>query len=84
MHRRACAAAEESGALRIVDVADPATPREIGYFIAEPVASRPSPQRNDVDIDDRGLIYLADRDVSSDRHPGTAPVADPLGAGGSA
>jgi hypothetical protein len=29
-----------------------------------PVAGRPSPQRND--IDDRGLIYLADRNIGFD------------------
>jgi hypothetical protein len=28
-----------SGGLRIIDVADPLTPREIGHFIPEPVAA---------------------------------------------
>ena len=46
--------------LRIVDVADPLMPREVGYFVPEPVAGRPSPQINDVDVEDRGLIYLVD------------------------
>jgi len=55
-----------SGGLRIVDVADPNSPREIGHFIPEPVGGRPSPQTNDVDIDDRGLIYLADRNIGFD------------------
>jgi hypothetical protein len=55
-----------SGGLRIVDVADPNSPREIGHFIPEPVGGRPSPQSNDVDIDDRGLIYLADRNIGFD------------------
>ncbi len=55
-----------SGGLRIVDVADPNSPREIGHFIPEPVGGRPSPQSNDVDIDDRGLIYLADRNIGLD------------------
>jgi hypothetical protein len=54
------------GGLRIVDVVDPMTPIEIGYFIPEPVGGRPSPQSNDVDIDDRGLVYLADRNVGFD------------------
>jgi hypothetical protein len=50
-----------SGGLRIVDVADPATPQEVGFFIPEPVDGNPSPQSNDVDVDDKGLIYLLDR-----------------------
>jgi hypothetical protein len=32
-------------------------------FRARTNRGRPSPQSNDVDIDDRGLIYLADRIV---------------------
>src|SRR6185437_2099832 len=55
-----------SGGLRIVDVADPRAPREIGYFIPEPCGGRPSPQSNDVEIDGRGLIYLADRNTGLD------------------
>ena len=37
------------GGLRIIDVADPLAPREVGYFIPEPVAGRKAPQSNDVD-----------------------------------
>ena len=55
-----------SGGLRIVDVANPFRPKEVGYFIPEPVAGEPSPQSNDVDVDDRGLIYLIDRNVGFD------------------
>jgi len=50
-----------AGGLRIVDIADPSAPREVGYFIPEPAAGKPSPQTNDVDIDGRGLIYIVDR-----------------------
>jgi hypothetical protein len=50
-----------AGGLRIVDVADPAAPEEVGYFIPEPAKGRVAPQSNDVDVDDRGLIYLVDR-----------------------
>jgi len=50
-----------AGGLRIVDVADPSAPREVGSFIPEPAAGQPAPQTNDVDIDDRGLIYIVDR-----------------------
>jgi hypothetical protein len=54
------------GGLRIIDVADPLSPREIGYFIPEPVAGRPAPQSNDVALDDRGLIYMIDRHIGFD------------------
>ncbi len=50
-----------SGGLRVVDVADPSSPREVGYFIPEPVAGHKAPQSNDVVLDDRGLIYMVDR-----------------------
>jgi len=51
------------GGLRIIDVVDPQNPREIGFYIPEPVAGRPAPQSNDVALDDRGLIYMIDRHV---------------------
>ena len=54
------------GGLRIIDVADPASPREIGHFIPEPVAGRTAPQSNDVALDARGLIYMVDRHVGFD------------------
>jgi hypothetical protein len=52
--------------LRIVDVADPSAPREVGYFIPEPAGGRPAPQSNDVVLDQRGLIYIVDRHVGFD------------------
>lgn len=55
-----------AGGLRIVDVAKPATPNEVGFFIPEPVKGQPSPQSNDVDVDANGLIYLIDRNVGFD------------------
>jgi hypothetical protein len=54
------------GGLRIIDVADPLSPREIGHFIPEPVAGRAAPQSNDVALDQRGLIYMVDRHVGFD------------------
>jgi hypothetical protein len=54
------------GGLRIIDVANPLSPREIGYFIPEPVAGRPAPQSNDVALDAQGLIYMIDRHVGFD------------------
>jgi hypothetical protein len=50
-----------AGGLRIVDVADPTSPQEVGWFIPEPAAGKAAPQTNDVDVDDRGLIYIVDR-----------------------
>ena len=55
-----------AGGLRVVDVADPARPQEVAHFIPEPVMGEPSPQSNDVEVDDRGLIYLLDRNVGLD------------------
>jgi hypothetical protein len=54
------------GGLRIVDVADPLAPREVGHFIPEPCGGRSAPQSNDVALDDRGLIYVVDRHVGFD------------------
>jgi len=55
-----------SAGLRIVDIADPMAPREVGCFIPEPVGGRPAPQSNDVMLDARGLIYMVDRHVGFD------------------
>jgi hypothetical protein len=50
-----------AGGLRILDIADPMSPREVGSFIPEPAAGRPAPQTNDVEVDERGLIFIVDR-----------------------
>ncbi|HZT64083.1 MAG TPA: hypothetical protein VFA36_13160, partial [Burkholderiales bacterium] len=50
-----------AGGLRVVDVADPFAPREVGFFIPEPATGKAAPQTNDVDVDPRGLIYIVDR-----------------------
>ncbi|HLH99099.1 MAG TPA: RNA polymerase subunit sigma-70 [Xanthobacteraceae bacterium] len=55
-----------AGGLRIVDVADPLAPREVAWYIPEPVGGRAAPQSNDVTLDERGLIYLVDRWVGFD------------------
>ena len=55
-----------SGGLRIVDVADPMLPVEVGHYIPEPIGGEPAPSSNDVDLDDRGLIYLLDRERGLD------------------
>jgi hypothetical protein len=50
-----------AGGLRIVDIADPLAPQEVGFFIPEPAQGRAAPQTNDVDVDTRGLVYIVDR-----------------------
>ncbi len=55
-----------AGGLRIVDVADPSSPQEVGWYIPEPVGGKPCPQTNDVDVDERGLIYIVDRYLGFD------------------
>jgi hypothetical protein len=52
--------------LRIIDMADPSAPREVGFFIPEPVGGKSAPQSNDVVLDDHGLIYVVDRLVGFD------------------
>jgi hypothetical protein len=55
-----------AGGLRVVDVADPLAPQEVGWFMPEPVAGQPAPQTNDVAVDRRGLVHLVDRYVGYD------------------
>ena len=50
-----------AGGLRIVDIADPTAPQEVGHYIPEPAAGQPGPQTNDIDVDKRGVIYVVDR-----------------------
>ena len=47
--------------LRLVDVADPFKPQEVGYYQPDPPDGFERASSNDVTIDDRGLIYLIDR-----------------------
>jgi len=55
-----------SAGLRIVDIADPFKPKEVGFYIPA-VTDKTIPrlkkviQTNDVDLDHRGLIYITDR-----------------------
>jgi hypothetical protein len=44
--------------LRLVDIADPFAPREVGHYLPDRSGRVSS---NDVTLDDRGLIYLVDR-----------------------
>lgn len=54
------------GGLRVIDIADPELPREIGSYIPAPCGGYMAPQTNDVDQDERGLIYILDRNAGFD------------------
>lgn len=47
--------------LRLVDIADPFHPKEVGHFLPDAPDGADRASSNDVTIDDRGLIYLIDR-----------------------
>lgn len=47
--------------LRLVDIADPYAPREVGYYTPDAPSGGARPSSNDVTIDERGLVYLVDR-----------------------
>jgi hypothetical protein len=52
--------------LRLIDFADPYSPREVGFYEPDPPAGFERASSNDVTIDDRGLIYLVDRQSGVD------------------
>jgi hypothetical protein len=47
--------------LRMIDISDPAQPREKGYFIPQPTEGKRTPWTNDVAKDDRGIIFVTDK-----------------------
>ncbi len=47
--------------LRLVDIADPFAPREVGHYLPDAPDGADRASSNDVTIDDRGIIYLIDR-----------------------
>lgn len=47
--------------LRIIDIANPEQPEEVGFFVPEPGRGTNAPQTNDVESDHRGLIYITDK-----------------------
>ena len=47
--------------LRILNFSNPEEPEELGYFIPQPGDRQMSPQTNDVEMDDRGLLYITDK-----------------------
>jgi hypothetical protein len=55
-----------SGGVRAIDIKNPTAPEEIGWYIPEPASGQESPQSNDVFVDERGLVYLIDRNTGLD------------------
>jgi hypothetical protein len=53
--------------VRVVDIRDPFRPGEVGFFIpattknTEPRGDKIAIQTNNVEVDDRGLVYIVDR-----------------------
>jgi hypothetical protein len=47
--------------LHLVDISDPFAPREVGYYKPDVPSGHARVSSNDVTIDDRGLVYLLDR-----------------------
>lgn len=47
--------------LRLVDIANPYAPREVGHYLPDTPQGSTRPSSNDVTIDERGIIYLVDR-----------------------
>jgi hypothetical protein len=58
--------------MRLVDIADPFAPREVGYYLPDPPPGHARVSSNDVTMDDRGLIYLIDRQRGLDILESTA------------
>ncbi|WGF89571.1 LVIVD repeat-containing protein [Marinivivus vitaminiproducens] len=54
------------GGVRVVEIKDPTAPAEVGWYIPEPFAGHTAPQSNDVFVDDRGLVYVIDRNRGLD------------------
>ena len=50
-----------SGGLRVLDITNPYSPREVGYYVPQPGKGQKTVKSNDVFRSDNGLLYLTDR-----------------------
>ncbi len=55
------AAAWFASGLRIIDISNPHSLRQVAFYVPDPPPGADRPSSNDLFIDDRGLIYLIDR-----------------------
>lgn len=55
-----------AGGLRVIDLKDPSQPVEVGCFVPPPVAGFAAPDSMDVEVDERGVIFLLDRNGALD------------------
>jgi hypothetical protein len=55
-----------AGGLRIVDISDPENPMERGYFIPKPGDGMAAPLTNDIFKDDRGFLWVTDKERGLD------------------
>jgi hypothetical protein len=55
-----------AGGLRVIDINDPANPKERGYFIPKPGDGVAAPLTNDVFKDQRGLLWVTDKERGLD------------------
>jgi streptogramin lyase len=47
--------------MRVYDLADPETPREVAHWLPAPPAGQAAPQTNDLFVDAAGLVWVTDR-----------------------
>jgi hypothetical protein len=50
-----------AGGMRVMDINDPANPKERGYFIPKPGDGANAPLTNDIYMDERGLLFITDK-----------------------
>jgi hypothetical protein len=50
-----------SGGLRALDISNPYSPKEVGYYVPRPGKGQQTVKSNDVFRDNNGLLYLVDR-----------------------
>lgn len=55
------AAAWFASGLRIIDISNPHSLRQVAFYVPDPPPGADRPSSNDLFVDDRGLIYLIDR-----------------------
>lgn len=47
--------------LRVIDIANPQTPKEVAWYMPDPAPGQSRCSSNDITVDERGLLYLIDR-----------------------